>query len=896
MGFYGSVVSTTKTPFTYDRIYTTRANMEEACEEDGVFLGRYVLVEYDESTVKGYYSNGVFYKDAEKTQVMPGEEKVLYQNLLEVSGFYTYSVSSKKWNKITSGANSAYSYNYDIDVKKYGRGYDSTVWIKHYDVTTNKYHYLLMAELNATTPTFHLIHDAPQEVAGAPYFDENSSNLDYYLHNEVAFTNRVKATDAEHPHSDIIVRRPKVSWSYDANNNETRVEEGYEDINAAVYFNKAGFNKETRVYKDDSASEDGFGYTLSASGRRYSAPVLGNAGGTIANDTKNWYLYLPSLGNAICELWDDIYGRDRKLTVPTERNQSNVNYDEATIFGFCNTVRDLIGYTLKEKGSAPNTKNEVDNNLYYEDNKYYYYASNLDGTIYTLKEIPAAETTVYGLITTMHRLMGTGESLTEPTTIISCLNKMKDLLAKFDDPFAASKLVCTDESGKITSSDTSFPVKDSTQVLQGSGVWKYVSEMSLNGYQSTHDNTIVQEQYSINKAFDEVTGAIKLNKDNLATEVARATAEGQTLLNAINTEASRADAAEKANATLIDSEGKRALAAEQALDGKITTEVKTLDDAIKAEVSRAQGEEQKNANAITAETNRATEAENKNAQAISTEESRAKAQEEAIVASVTQEKDRATAAETENKNAIAAEASRADAAEKLNAKAISDEVTRAKAAEEANAKAIGDESTRAAAVEQANAKAIGDETTRATAAEKALQDRLDIMDSENHNARIKALEDAKYGDSISTLNATVANHGTSITNMSGYGDRIQTIENDYVQSTQLTTLKEMIWVDLQTNFNITLNKPVCTVGLSESGDMLTIAYGTLQREQLTVNLEYKNEEESEFAVTESAPAQDKDSFTMTQNGTYRIRIVRVHNGFTSEWTSTEHVYTVPVEE
>ena len=36
MGFYGSVVSTTKTPFTYDRIYTTRANMEEACEEERV--------------------------------------------------------------------------------------------------------------------------------------------------------------------------------------------------------------------------------------------------------------------------------------------------------------------------------------------------------------------------------------------------------------------------------------------------------------------------------------------------------------------------------------------------------------------------------------------------------------------------------------------------------------------------------------------------------------------------------------------------------------------------------------------------------------------------------------------------------------------------------------------
>lgn len=862
MGFYGSVVSTTKTPFTYDRIYTTRANMEEACEEDGVFLGRYVLVEYDESTVKGYYSNGIFYKDAEKTQVMPGEEKVLYQNLLEVSGFYTYSSSSKKWNKITSGANSAYSYNYDIDVKKYGRGYDSTVWIKHYDVTTNKYHYLLMAELNATTPTFHLIHDAPQEIAGAPYFDENSSNLDYYLHNEVAFTNQVKATDAEHPHSDIIVRRPKVSWSYDANNNETRVDEGYEDVNAAVYFNKAGFDKNTRTYKDDSGSVDGFGYTLSASGRRYSAPVLGNAGGTIANDTKNWYLYLPSLGNAICELWDDIYGKDRKLTVPTKRNQSNVNYDENTIFGFCNVVRDLIGYTLKEKDSIPNTKTEIDNNLYHENGKYYYYAPNIDGTLYTLKEIPEAETTVYGLITTMHRLMGTGETLTTPTTIISCLNKMKELLAKFDEPFTASKLVCTDASGKITSSDTDFPIVDNTQVLQGSGIWKYVSEMNLNGYRSSHDSTLVQEQYSINKAFDEVTGAIEKNKNDLASEVSRSTTEGQTLLSAISAEASRADTAEKANTVLIDTENKRAAAAEEALNNRITSEVSTLNNAISAETTRAQGEEQKNANAIAAETSRATEAEGKNAQAISAEQTRAEK------------------AEGENKSSIEAQATKVQE----NTTAISNEVSRAKEAE------------------QTNASAIATEKERAEAAEKVLSDRLDAIDTENYSSRINTLENAKYGDSISSLNTTVGElsntvsaHTTTLASMSNHESRITTIENAYISESALTTLKNAIWTDLQSNFDIGLKQPVCTVGLAENGNELTIAYGSLPREQLTVNLEYKNEEATEFTVAESAPAQDKDTFTMTQNGTYRIHIVRTHNGFTSEWTSTDYVYTVAAE-
>jgi hypothetical protein len=142
----------------------------------------------------------------------------------------------------------------------------------------------------------------------------------------------------------------------------------------------------------------------------------------------------------------------------------------------------MMGYTLKPKGSAPTTKNEVDNNLYYENEKYYYYASNLDGSLYTLKEIPASEATIYGLITTMHRLVGTGEELTEATTIISCLNKMKELLARFNDPFDGSRLVATDAQGRITSTSTTFPVADSVQVLTGAGNWKYVSELGLNGY------------------------------------------------------------------------------------------------------------------------------------------------------------------------------------------------------------------------------------------------------------------------------------------------------------------------------------------------------------------------------------------------------------------------------
>ena len=44
MGFYGNITNTSKTTFSFDEIYETRTEMDENANTDGVFLGRYVLV------------------------------------------------------------------------------------------------------------------------------------------------------------------------------------------------------------------------------------------------------------------------------------------------------------------------------------------------------------------------------------------------------------------------------------------------------------------------------------------------------------------------------------------------------------------------------------------------------------------------------------------------------------------------------------------------------------------------------------------------------------------------------------------------------------------------------------------------------------------------------------
>ena len=47
MGFYGNVTNTVKTNLQFDKRYSNRFEMEARCATDGVYSGRYILIEYD---------------------------------------------------------------------------------------------------------------------------------------------------------------------------------------------------------------------------------------------------------------------------------------------------------------------------------------------------------------------------------------------------------------------------------------------------------------------------------------------------------------------------------------------------------------------------------------------------------------------------------------------------------------------------------------------------------------------------------------------------------------------------------------------------------------------------------------------------------------------------------
>ena len=71
MGFYGSITNNTKSQFSFDKIYPNRATMDDSVYTDGIFVGRFVLVDYDkdDEVVRQVYKkekdvNNYLYSDA----------------------------------------------------------------------------------------------------------------------------------------------------------------------------------------------------------------------------------------------------------------------------------------------------------------------------------------------------------------------------------------------------------------------------------------------------------------------------------------------------------------------------------------------------------------------------------------------------------------------------------------------------------------------------------------------------------------------------------------------------------------------------------------------------------------------------------------------------------------
>lgn len=249
MGFYGNITNTSRTQFQFDRVYINRREMDQAASEDGIYAGRYVLVNYEEEGATDYYLHaykiasesgflfGSSYNGEELTRflyvdspedardknvVFNGQVIVIppdhLHNLVDlnateweywrVNGYAEVErpvegdSENEPETEIIKYATFAqfqdpYALNYNVDVSFYGtsRGYDSTVWQKVYQNGEDKY--VMVAELNTVVPTFDIEADAPKMVPLTPHFDASSTNVYYKLHWSPPWGFRVKAASPE---------------------------------------------------------------------------------------------------------------------------------------------------------------------------------------------------------------------------------------------------------------------------------------------------------------------------------------------------------------------------------------------------------------------------------------------------------------------------------------------------------------------------------------------------------------------------------------------------------------------------------------------------------------------------------------------------------------------------
>ena len=384
MGFYGNIQNSNKTAFTFDLVYSSRNLMDEMTQKDGVFLGRYVLVDYDETFVEAYYNPETewFYNDRDftdyskitqpKTNILYKVINVDYDTDQNKPVFYYFNGTAFESVVITTTtqdgqevivSTSPYAVSHTMDVRRYGRGYDSTVWQKTYDNVAQVYKYVMIAELNAKVPNFRLIVDHPTETPVSPFFDRDSTTMDYYLHQSPAFGNRIKAVPVgQENRSDETMVRNDIEYNYTDEKNPTWVEHEV-PYNADIYYNKAGFEKDLRTHiaSTDARSKNTINYDRVESGKHYGyqdGPIYKK--GETYPDTYEWYFRLPILGNTISDLWDAMYGysgdtnetggiatNKRYLEFAQEENDKNtrrVSYNKNTLIGLMNNVRDLMGH------------------------------------------------------------------------------------------------------------------------------------------------------------------------------------------------------------------------------------------------------------------------------------------------------------------------------------------------------------------------------------------------------------------------------------------------------------------------------------------------------------------------------------------------------------------------
>lgn len=283
MGFYGDIVNiqASTTQYQFDKIYPSRYMMEELTLVDGVFVGRYALIDYgtslfdllpkvtktiaDDGTELFSFDNGelvselttplkkYFYCLIDPEGETIYSNAVFYQcigyveNYAGVPAVLTEDNRLQRFNRTMVdegifGPLDPRTYNYLFDTKGAGyyENYDTSFWQKVCIGEVEKY--VMLGRLKAEPLQMQFVKVAP-EVNGlptSPAMDKIGDNI-YRFYASPALGARIKPASTGEL-SDAI-------GNYKVYNENNEIIEKV-DQPLAFYYNKAGFSKDIRNYDD----------------------------------------------------------------------------------------------------------------------------------------------------------------------------------------------------------------------------------------------------------------------------------------------------------------------------------------------------------------------------------------------------------------------------------------------------------------------------------------------------------------------------------------------------------------------------------------------------------------------------------------------------------------------
>lgn len=272
MSLYGNVKRVGTSQFQFDREYKSRVEMEQNCTTDGVYIGRYVLINY-------------------------GENGIRYEKKTNNGGDMTFEQDGQLYYFVQQ--TQEYTTSMNEDLAAFGAVYDSTVWQKIYTLTEGE-KYVMIAELNANAPRLDLEVNEPLLYK---YTDDPSEAEDVYILTTVngeTVPTLLPNVAVEYVQPQFDEARSTESSYFLMMPRSVELAANEDDIN----YNKNGFNV---VYNVGKTANDYHSY-IHWIPEELEAVDVDAPGDMKLINKKRLVINLPAFGNVMGELYDLLYG------------------------------------------------------------------------------------------------------------------------------------------------------------------------------------------------------------------------------------------------------------------------------------------------------------------------------------------------------------------------------------------------------------------------------------------------------------------------------------------------------------------------------------------------------------------------------------------------------------